>query len=72
MIDLGNRAGIPVFGVRYANDFSWWRVTPLNALAKQWVPKQTHMDEEEYVRLLYRVRGKDAPAGLFADKDIAI
>jgi len=72
LIDLGNRAGIPVFGVRYADDWSWWRVTPLNDMAKRWVPRQARMTEREWVTLLYRIRGYDVPAALFADKDVVI
>lgn len=72
LIDLGNRAGIPVFGVRYADDWSWWRVTPLNGWAKKWVPKQTRMTEEDWITLLYRIRGIEVPSDLFADKDLEI
>jgi len=72
LIDLGNRADVPVFGVRYADDFSWWRVTPLNDLAKMWVPKQTSMTEEQWVTVLYRVRGTEVPADLFTDKDVEL
>ena len=69
---LGTRAGIPVFGVRYAGDFSWWRVSPLNELAKQWVVAQTEMTEAGYVSLLYLIRGRSVPDGLFTDWDMPI
>ena len=72
MIDLGNRAGVPVFGVRYAGDFSWWRVCPLNAHAKMWLRQQTRMTEHEWVTLLYRVRGREAPADLFVDTEMSV
>jgi hypothetical protein len=72
MIDLGNRAGIPVFGVRYAEDWSWWRVTPLNDLARKHLAQQTSMSEEDWVSLLYRIRGLDVPADLFAQKDVQL
>ena len=72
MIDLGNRAGVPVFGVRYAGDFSWWRVCPLNAHAKTWIGQRTRMTEHEWVTLLYRVRGRDVPADLFVDAEMAV
>ena len=72
MIDLGDRAGIPVFGVRYADDFSWWRVTPLNGLAKKLLSEQTRMTEEDWIKLLYRIRGSEAPSDLFEDKDVMI
>ena len=72
IIDLGDRAGVPVFAVRYADDFSWWRVTPLNDLAKTWVPGQTPMTEEEWVTTLYRIRGTEVPPDLFTDKDVEL
>jgi len=70
--DLGTRAGVPVFGVRYADSFAWWRVSPLNALAKQWVPAQTEMTEQGWVSLLYLVRGRQAPDDLFTDWDMPV
>lgn len=72
MIDLGDRAGIPVFAVRYADDWSWWRVVPLNGLAKTFLPARAEMTEQEWITLLYRVRGTEVPADLFADKDVEI
>ena len=72
MRELGTRAGIPVFGVRYARDFSWWRVSPLNALAKAWVPAQTEVTEQGWVALLYRVRGREVPPDLFTDWDMSV
>lgn len=33
--DLGVRAGVPVYLVRYADDFSWWDVTPIDEIAKR-------------------------------------
>lgn len=60
LVDLGNRAGLPVLAVRYADDFSWWRVVPLNQAAKQWLPDRQVMGELDWVRLLYRMRGYDS------------
>ena len=68
MIDLGNRASIPVFGVRYADDFTWWRVTPLNSWAKTFCEEQTTMSEEEWVTFLYHIRGYELPDSVFAYK----
>lgn len=64
MIDLGNRAGIPVFACRYTDDFSEWRVVPLNETAKQYVPQRVTMNESEWVRTLYKIRGYEAPQGV--------
>lgn len=72
MIDLSNRAGIPIFAVRYADDFSWWKVTGLNANAKTWVPDPLTLTEREWVTLLYHVRGYELPSGTFDDMGRAL
>lgn len=61
LIRLADRAEIPAFIVRYANDFSWLNVCPLNALAKKWLPQKSKVTEDEYVRFLYRLRGIKPP-----------
>ena len=61
MINLGDRAQLPVFAVRYKDDFSEWRVVPLNNCAKEILPDTETMSEDEWVQLLYRLRGYDAP-----------
>ena len=60
LIDLGNKAGMPVFAVRYAEDFSWWRIVPLNSEARG-VTEVTTLTEREYVALLYKLRGRFIP-----------
>jgi hypothetical protein len=72
LIGLGNRASVPVFGVRYADDWSWWRVTPLNDLARKWVPKQSLMTEKQWISLLYQIRGTEVPPDLFVDADVEL
>lgn len=67
MIDLGNRAEVPVFGVRYADDFLWWKVTGLNSIARVFMPLQKTLDEREWVTLLYHLRGYEPPETLFDD-----
>lgn len=61
LIDLGNKADIPVFGCRYADDYSWYRVAPLNQAARKYVQQQTEMSETQWVETLYRIRGNDLP-----------
>ena len=56
LIDLGNRAHLPVFACRYSSDFLNWCVTPLNNFAFKFCPKQTTMTESEWVTLLYQTR----------------
>lgn len=72
MIDLGDRAGVPVFGVRYADDFSWWRVTALNTCGRRWVASQTTMSERNFVALLYRILGYDLPPSVFDDCEVEL
>jgi hypothetical protein len=64
MCHLGTAAGIPVLAVRYAADLSWFRVTPLNAAAKELFKEVKVYSEEEYVAMLYHLRGRDMPPGL--------
>jgi hypothetical protein len=70
LADLGSRATIPVFAVRYAGDFTWWRVTPLNLAAHLYVKEPTTLNERQWVRLLYRIRGRTLPVGLFATAEV--
>lgn len=58
LAELANRARIPFFACRYASDFSWWKVTPLNPNAKEHIPETTVMTESQWVELLYKTRGK--------------
>lgn len=64
MIDLGTRASVPVFGVRYANDYSWFRVHPLNTIAHQWLTTPEKMTERQWVAFLYRLRGYEVPVAV--------
>lgn len=61
MIDLGNRANIPVIACRYADDFSSWKVVPLNAEAMKYIPERTTLSEHQWVELLYKIRGYSVP-----------
>jgi hypothetical protein len=72
LIDLGDRAGVPVFACRYADDFTWWRAIPLNRTAKQWMTDRSRMSEPEWVGFLYRMRGYELPPEVFADSEAAI
>lgn len=72
MIDLGTRAGIPVFAARYAGDFSWWKVVPLNQTAKEFLPERQTMTEREWVTFLYQLRGYTPPDELFNGDGVEI
>ncbi len=68
LVCLGNDAGIAVFACRYAEDFTVWRVVPLNLKAREYVSEPTLMTEEEWVTTLYRMRGRPIdPKLVFVD-----
>ena len=61
MVDLADRACLPAFLVRYADDFAWWYATPLNDIARKLIPEARMTTEAEWVEILYRCRGRDLP-----------
>lgn len=65
LCNLGDRAGVPVFGVRYAQDFSWWIVTALGNAAKRILPQRQKMTERQFVTWLYNIRGLQPPEEIF-------
>lgn len=72
MIDLGTRAGIPVFACRYTSDFSYWLVVPLNGKAKEYINVRKEMTEPEWVSFLYKLRGYDVPQDVLDGLEIEI
>ena len=59
---LANRANLPAFIVRYADDFSWWKVGALNELAAKYLNSNPeYMNEIEWVEKLYEIRGRSVP-----------
>jgi len=61
VVDLADRASLPAFVVRYADDFTWWYPTPLNQRARELLPEARMTTEAEWVEILYRCRGRDLP-----------
>ena len=64
MAKVATRANIPAFIVRYADDFSWWKVCALNQIASNFLPETEEppmMDEIGWVTLLYKVRNRKIP-----------
>ena len=72
MIDLGTRAGIPVLACRYSDDFTLWKVVPLNDEAKKHLPGRKEMTEREWVKFLYGLRGYDCPQEVLDNIDTEI
>jgi len=62
IVDLADRAALPAFVVRYTDDFSRWYVIPLNDHARHVQSDECSLSEVEWVRLLYRCRGRMLPA----------
>jgi hypothetical protein len=57
---------LPLFGVRYAADFSWFRVKPLNEIAWRRMRKRTSAEvtELQWVMFLYMLRNRRIPDDL--------
>lgn len=66
LVNLGNRAKIPVLACRYKDDLSSFIVVPLNIHAAKYLPARKTMSEAEYVSFLYRLRGREAPNSVMA------
>jgi hypothetical protein len=63
---LCDRAKVAFLAVRYATDFSWWRVVPLNLKAKEFIKEDViTLTEKDFVNLLYDIRGRKMPNDLF-------
>jgi hypothetical protein len=62
IIDLSNRASLPAFKVVHADDFSIFTVSSLNPIARRFLKsKPGTMQESEFIRFLYAIRGRDVP-----------
>ena len=72
LIDLGDRADLPVIVCRYKTDFSQWKVIPLNDKAKSIIPQRTTLNEIEYISLLYKIRGRECPKSVIDGMKIEI
>ncbi|RKL62325.1 hypothetical protein DXT63_11890 [Thermoanaerobacteraceae bacterium SP2] len=58
---LANNAMLPLFKVTYSSDFSRWCVRPVNYIAQYRIPQPVEMDEPDFVRFLYSLRGREVP-----------
>lgn len=69
---LGDRAALPVFVVRYAQNFSWWKIIPLNDAARKILPERSEVNEFTYVAWLHNIRGLPTPKDLFRLMEFAL
>jgi len=60
LVDLGDRASIPVFCTFYKS-LKWYRVFPVNEIAKQKGPPEGILSEYKYVDFLYWLKGRQMP-----------
>lgn len=72
LCNLGDRADVPVFAVRYAQDFSWWKVVSLNLPAKKLFPSRQEFTERQFVTWLYNIRGHQPPEEIFIAMETSI
>lgn len=72
LIDLGDRAGLPVIVCRYSDDFSRYTAVPLNMEARRIIPNRTEYDELGWVKELYRLRGREVPEEVLAGMKVEI
>lgn len=61
LVDLGNRASIPVFCTFYNPNLKWYRIFPLNETAKKKAPPDGIVSEHKYVGFLYWLKGREIP-----------
>lgn len=68
---LGNMSGLPAFVVRYAINFSWFKVLPLNKTAEGAIDRhgvfraREAITESQWVEFLYFMRGRKPAPDLF-------
>ena len=72
LCNLGDRASVPVFAVRYAQNFSWWKVVSLNYVAKKMFPTRQQFGERQFVTWLYNIRGIQPPEEILEGLDQSI
>ena len=63
---LADRAQIPFIAARYWPETWTFDAESLNDTAQRLLPHRTRFSEQEWVRLLYRLRGREMPDGLMA------
>ena len=56
LISLGDRADVPFYCVRYASDYSLWKIIPLNKRAKEITPNRIELDEQAYISFLHSIK----------------
>lgn len=61
LANLANASGLPFFVVAYHPKEFWVYIKPINKRAMAYLKDAGHLSEADFVRLLYRLRGKVCP-----------
>ena len=72
LISLGNSANIPVLACRYADDYSQYTVVPLNECAKKFISERKILSEQDWITLLYEMRGHKVTPEFFERMKVEI
>lgn len=65
IIELTKRGCIPFFVVRYAKDFSWWKVRQANEFAEKILPEIKIFTRKEWIQWMHQLRGYALPDSAF-------
>ena len=72
LINLGDRAGIPVISCRYSDDYSRYKAIALNVYARNYIHEPKELSEAEWVALLYEIKGQEVSKEFLASMNIVI
>lgn len=72
IIDLGNRAELPVIACRYSDDYRKYKAVALNEYARKYLPNREEFDEPGWVSLLYKIRGREISDDVLANMKVEI
>lgn len=61
LIDLADRASLPVFCTFYSPNYNWYRAFPVNGIAEQQAPPDRVLSEYEWVDFLHWLKGRQIP-----------
>lgn len=64
MTAFNDKAGTPLFYVRYGHNFDWWMIMGVNALARKMYPHCEHLTQRRFVELLYDFHRQPAPSNI--------
>lgn len=62
---LGDKANLPVFVVKYSDNFYFYGVLPINSISQIMITQSfCIMNEQQYVNWLYQLRGEGLPISM--------